>query len=128
MDNSSYRRQFIESYVSDYRFTELSIRTFEDIWKRIGKAEEALEKTLEDGYGKEDYINLLERLNVATIPVLTVMKSKILQYVEYINAAGLISDDCVKALKAVTIKDLKVAGYYDSRYFKDFPKIGRAHV
>lgn len=50
MDNSSYRRQFIESYVSDYRFTELSIRTFEDIWKRIEKAEKALEKTLEDGY------------------------------------------------------------------------------
>lgn len=123
MDNSSYRRQFIESYVSDNRFTELSIRTFEDIWKRIGKAEEALEKSLEDGYSKEDYINLLERLNVATIPVLTVMKSKILQYVEYINTAGLIPDDCVKALKAVTIKDLKVAGYYDSRYFKDFPSL-----
>lgn len=123
MDNSSYRRQFIESYVSDNRFTELSIRTFGDIWKRIGKAEEALEKSLEEGYSKEDYINLLERLNIATIPVLTVMKSKILQYIKYLNAEGVIPDQCVKELESVTIKDLKVAGYYDRRYFKDFESL-----
>lgn len=123
MDNSSYRRQFIESYVSDNRFTERSINSYVAFWKRIEKAEEALKKRLEDGYSKQDYINLFAQLNVATNTVLIVMKSKILRYIKYLNAEGVVSEDCIKALEDTAIKDLDITNFYDNRFFKDFESL-----
>ncbi len=125
MDNNSYRHQFIEEYASD-SFSEMSFRTLESMWKRIERAEKALGKRLEDGYTKEEYIHLFGKLNVATTQVLIVMKSKIMQYIRFLQQEGVVTDQCAADLKSINVSDLNVADCYDRRYFKDFASLQSA--
>lgn len=120
MDNRSYRHEYIEQYVRDERFTEKTIVTKINFWKRIEKAEKEIGKSLEEGYTKKDYINLFSKLKLATPHSLNPRKTTIRHYVEWLQTQGVLGDDPLSALDSVSYRDLDIGEYYDEGYFKDF--------
>lgn len=120
MDSSSYRSQFIQSYIETENLSEKTIQVWSGFWNRIARAEVLLEKNLEDGYSKEDYINLIEKLNVTSYHVLMPTKSRIGQYLKWLCGQGVIEQQSVDALYSISYDEIKSEAIYNNKYFKDF--------
>lgn len=120
MDNSSYRSQYIQNSIEREVLSEVSVQVINAFWSRIERAEIDLEKKLEDGYSKEDYINLIAKLNVTSPHVLLPTKSRIGQYLKFLNSQGVLDEQYVKNLYSVSYDDIKIEAVYESKYFKDF--------
>lgn len=65
MDNSSYRSQYIRS--GNENISEQSIAVYDAFWKRLQKSEDAVGKPMEDGYTTEEYVKLIDGMNVQTL-------------------------------------------------------------
>lgn len=126
MDNSSYRSQFIQSNIEKENLSGASVQVINAFWKRIERAERELGKKLEDGYSKEEYISLIEKLNVTSLHVLMPTKSRIGQYLKWLSEQGALDREYAETLYSVTYDDIKPEVVYESKYFKDFGSLQNA--
>ena len=120
MDNRSYRHQYIEEYVQDERFTEQTIVTNINFWKRVEKTENVIGKHLEDGYAREEYISLFNKLKLTTPQSMTPRKTTIRNYIQWLCEQGVLDEEPLKALDSVTYHDINADDYYENGFFKDF--------
>ena len=91
MDNSSYRSQYIQS--GNENISEKSIAVYDAFWKRLQKSEDAVGKPMEDGYTTEEYVRLIDGMNVSNISAFLTYKSKINRYLKWLNGKGLLDQE-----------------------------------
>ena len=99
MDNSSYRSQYIQS--GNENISEKSIAVYDAFWKRLQKSEDAVGKPMEDGYTTEEYVRLIDGMNVSNISAFLTYKSKINRYLKWLNGKGLLDQEFVDNLRLV---------------------------
>lgn len=118
MDNSSYRSQYIQS--GNENISEQSIAVYDAFWKRLQKSEDAVGKPMEDGYTTEEYVKLIDGMNVSNISAFLTYKSKINRYLKWLNGNGLLDQEFVDNLRLVKYDMVPSYHVYDTKYFKDF--------
>lgn len=124
MDNSSYRSQYIQS--GNENISEKSIAVYDAFWKRLQKSEDAVGKPMEDGYTTEEYVKLIDGMNVSNISAFLTYKSKINRYLKWLNGNGLLDQEFVDNLRLVKYDMVPSYHVYDTKYFKDFPSLQQA--
>lgn len=124
MDNSSYRSQYIQS--GNENISEKSIAVYDAFWKRLQKSEDAVGKPMEDGYTTEEYVRLIDGMNVSNISAFLTYKSKINRYLKWLNGKGLLDQEFVDNLRLVKYDMVPSYHVYDTKYFKDFPSLQQA--
>lgn len=124
MDNSSYRSQYIQS--GNENISEKSIAVYDAFWKRLQKSEDAVGKPMEDGYTTEEYVRLIDGMNVSNISAFLTYKSKINRYLKWLNGNGLLDQEFVDNLRLVKYDMVPSYHVYDTKYFKDFPSLQQA--
>lgn len=120
VDSSSYRSQFIQSHNESSNNSENSIKAFNSFWSRIARCERELGKRLEDGYSKEDYIKLIAKLHVSSSRVLSPVKSRIGQYLKWLNERGALEKDALDTFYSITYSDIDPGDIFENKYYKDF--------
>lgn len=123
MDNNSYRSQYIQSEIKKDSLSEASASVVESFWGRVAKAEEALGKTMEDGYSKGDYVDLFEKLNMTNQSTFYGTKSRISSYLKWLNNAGLLEQVYIDNLSTIDYSSLRHDSTYSLKYFKDFKSL-----
>lgn len=118
MDNSSYRSQYISSTTA--RMSEESARGVENFWKRVARVEREIGKTLEEGYTREQYIDLMERMRLTKPHTFLPTKSSIGGYLQALRNDGLLDSEYVDTLYAIRFNDIDPSNVFDSKYFKSF--------
>lgn len=118
MDNSSYRSQYIQS--GNENISDQSIAVYDAFWKRLQKSEDAVGKPMEDGYTTEEYVKLIDGMNVSNISAFLTYKSKINRYLKWLNGNGLLDQEFVDNLRLVKYDMVPSYHVYDTKYFKDF--------
>lgn len=88
MDNSSYRSQYIASDTA--KVSEQSANAVIAFWRRVAKAEGEIGKSLEDGYSRAEYIELISKLNITSPNVLLPTKSRIGKYLKWLREKGVL--------------------------------------
>ncbi len=121
MDNSSYRLQYIEDRRQVAGFTDKTLLVLEQTFQRISRFEEAIGKTLEEGMTREELVSLFENLQTVKTSSFIAVKSRIMTYLEWLNARGASID--TSALAALRIQDISVDPILDGEYFRDFQSL-----
>lgn len=124
MDNSSYRSQYIASDVSN--MLEQSTSAVSSFWERVANAEAKLGKRLEDGYSREEYVALLEALNITRTSAFRSSKSMIGRYLKWLQGKDALDDAAVKAFYSIGYGDICSSQVYESKYFKNFDDLNNA--
>lgn len=121
MDNNSYRSQYIQSDTEN--MSDQSTQAVVDFWKRVGRAEQQLEICLEDGYSSENFIRLIEKLNITNINPFIVAKCRIGKYLKWLHGQDLLMEEYVDSLYSVDYSKIQSDRIYDLKYFKDFKSL-----
>lgn len=124
MDNSSYRSQYIHS--GNENISEKSIAVYDAFWKRLKKTENTVGKPMEDGYTTEEYIKLIDGMNVSNINAFLTYKSRINRYLKWLNSNGLLDNKFLDNLRRVKYDMIPSYHVYDAKYFKDFHSLQQA--
>lgn len=123
MDNSSYRDLYISQHLEQRRLSEISAQRIVSFWKRVNRFEVNYKKSIDDGYTKEDYIQLLSSLNIRNISGLLPLKSYIRKYVERLIEDGRLAPDFLDEIIKVSYDDLDAARLFELKFFKDFDSL-----
>ena len=123
VDNSSYRSQYLEYTQAEAERKNLhpeSLRYVVRLWKRIKNAESEIGKTLEDGYAREDYIALFEKMRITNVNGFNGLKSRINNYLDWLLQRGIISSDCIAQMKDIYFEDIESVKIFGDLFFPDF--------
>ena len=121
MDNSSYRSLYIEE--ANKNVADQSASTVSVYWLRIGKIEYSIGKRLEDGYTKDEYVTLLNALNVTNLNAFYVNKSRIGAYIKWLIQRDLLPPDSINSLTSIKYGEMRPDRIFDTKYFESFDSL-----
>ena len=115
----SYR----SDYINSLNVADNSKLTVINFFKRVSRFELQIKKTLEDGYSKEDFADLLSSLNNTNIPSFLNCKSTIKKYIEYLCDNDVLDKLYLSNIENVNYDDLDTSHVFDAKFFKDFKSL-----
>lgn len=121
MDNSSYRSLYIEE--ANKNVADQSASTVSVYWLRIGKIEYSIGKRLESGYTKDEYVTLLNALNVTNLNTFYVNKSRIGAYIKWLIQRDLLPPDAINILTSIKYSEMRPDRIFDTKYFANFDSL-----
>lgn len=105
IDFEQTRNRFMSEYMlSD--IPDTSKRQFKAWWKRIGGAETEIGKRIEEGYTSDDWIELLLKCSVRSVPTLTAARVYINKYLRYLASTNTEIEDSIVALASIKFEQL----------------------
>ena len=126
MDISNYRDLYISQLFEQHSMLEISERRITSFWKRVNRFEVDYGKSIDDGYTKEDYIQLLMSLNIRNISGLLPAKSYIRKYVEKLIEDERLVPSSLDEIIQVNYDDLDSSRLFELKFFKDFDSLQEA--
>lgn len=114
------KEQFYRDYLADNDIAESTKTQFDMWWKRILKAESAMNKPIEQGYDENEWREFLMKCSIRSVSTLNVLKTHAYKYLRYLVKKGIVSEDCITALTSVRFESLSFIADDDSiLYFKN---------
>lgn len=123
MDNSSYRYLYITQYLEQHNMSPAYNQRFTSFWNRVDRFETKYQKAIDDGYTKEDYLQLMASLNLQSINGFLPSKSYIRKYVEKLIEDGRLPQSALDEIVQIDYGDLDAAKMFESKFFKDFESL-----
>lgn len=123
MDNSSYRNLYIAQNLEQPNMSQEYIQRITSFWKRVSRFEAEYKKSIDDGYTKDDYIQLLAALNIRNISGFLSTKSLIRKYVEKLIEDGHLPLSSLNDIVHIGYDDLDAAKIFELKFFKDFESL-----
>ena len=119
MDNNSYRDLYIEEFNSR-PISDSSIVALGNVWKRIQKHENSVQKCLEDGYTKEEFAALFEEFNVGGTNGFFTYKSTIKKYLMWLVKEHGFDKSILSGITHLKYEDVNTDSLLDQKFFKNF--------
>ena len=126
MDNSSYRDLYIEKLLNGNAHSEASARTVQNFWMRLHRFEQKYQKTLEQGYTKDEFIRMISDLKTSNIQGFLADKSRIKKYLEFLLEYGIVNEDNIELLVSIKYDDIDTSQVYEANFFKNFQELQNA--
>ena len=113
-------RNYRDEYINNFKVNESCKITVINFFKRINKFELKIRKNLEDGYSKEQFINLLSSFNNTNVPSFLNCKSTIKKYIEYLCDNNVLDKCYLSNIESVNYDDIDTAHVFDMKFYKNF--------
>ncbi len=114
------KEQFYRDYLAENNIAEATKTQFDMWWKRILKAESAMDKPIDQGYGENEWREFLMKCSIRSVSTLNTIKTQAYKYLRYLVKNGIVSEDCITALASVKFESLSFIAEDDSiLYFKN---------
>lgn len=126
MDSNSYRNLYIAQSLEQPSMSPEYVQRITSFWKRVSRFEAAYKKSIDDGYTKEDHIQLFAALNVRNISGFLSTKSLIRKYVEKLIEDGHLPPSSLDDIVHIGYDDLDPARIFELKFFKDFESLQEA--
>lgn len=123
MDNSSYRNLYIAHILEQPNMSPEYVQRITNLWKRVSRFEAEYKKSIDDGYTKDDYVQLLAALNIRNISGFLSTKSLIRKYVEKLIEDGHLPLSSLNDIVHIGYDDLDAAKIFELKFFKDFESL-----
>lgn len=123
MDNSSYRNLYIAHILEQPNMSPEYVQRITNLWKRVSRFEAEYKKSIDDGYTKDDYVQLLAALNIRNISGFLSTKSLIRKYVENLIEDGHLPLSSLNDIIHIGYDDLDAAKIFELKFFKDFESL-----
>lgn len=123
MDNSSYRNLYIAHILEQPNMSPEYVQRITSLWKRVSRFEAEYKKSIDDGYTKDDYVQLLAALNIRNISGFLSTKSLIRKYVEKLIEDGHLPLSSLNDIVHIGYDDLDAAKIFELKFFKDFESL-----
>lgn len=114
---------YINEYIYSLKMSDSSRLITSNFWKRVNKFENEINKNIESGYTKNEFIALLSSLNNANISGFITCKSSIKKYVEYLCKNSVIGYECLENIKSVKYDDIHFGYTFEHKFFKNFQEL-----
>lgn len=126
MNSNSYRSKYIASLTGNNDLSENSIQAYGALWNRIARAESEIEKTLEEGYTREEYMQLFRLLGITSVFVLAYNKTLIGKYLKYLCSLNVLDQGYVDSMYSIVFEEIEPDRALEAKFFKDFASLQKA--
>jgi hypothetical protein len=119
------RNKFFED--PDGGYAKVSVKpNFDRAWKKVLSFEKKTNQSLDDGFTKEQYVDMFNSMRIRHTRLLFNYKSNVMIYVRYLIANGALPKEQEDILASVSVDDLKIDESSGVQYYKNIGTLHKA--